>query len=46
MQIFVSIYLDLKLVNVQNTRSVVFMQGGITSKFYLKEKYFLREVSN
>ena len=42
MQIFVSIYLDLKLVNVQNTRSIVFMQGEITSKVYLGKKIFKR----
>ena len=33
MQIIVSIFLDLKLVNMQNTISVAFMQREITSKF-------------
>ena len=41
MQIIVSIFLDLKLVNVQNTRFVVFMQGEITSEFlFMKIKIF------
>ena len=41
MQIIVSIFLDLKLVNAQNTRSVVFMQGEITSEFlFMKIKIF------
>ena len=40
MQILVSIFLGLKLVNVQNIRFVAFMQGEITSKFYLREKDF------
>ena len=35
MQIVVSIFLDLKLVNMQNTRSVAFMQREITFEFYL-----------
>ena len=38
MKIIGSVFLDLKLVNVQNTRSVVFMQGEIISKFYLEKK--------
>ena len=47
MQIIVSICLDLKLVNVQNIRSIVFMQGEITFEFlFIKKKDFLREVSN
>ena len=46
MQIIVSIFLDLWWVNMQNIRSTAFMQGEITSEFYLKEKDFLREVSN
>ena len=46
MQIIVSIFLDLWLVNMQNIRSIAFMQGEITSEFYLKDKDFLREVSN
>ena len=46
MQIIVSIFLDLWWVNMQNIRSIAFMQGEITSEFYLKEKDFLREVSN
>ena len=35
MQIVVSIFLDLKLVNVQNPRFVAFMQEEITSEFLL-----------
>ena len=31
---------------MQNIRSIAFMQGEITLEFYLKEKDFLREVSN
>ena len=46
MQIIVSIFLDLWWVNMQNIRSIAFMQGEITLEFYLKEKDFLREVSN
>ena len=43
MQTIVSIFLDLKLVNMQNTRSVAFMQREITSEFYLwKERFFMR----
>ena len=42
MQIIVSIFLNLKLVNVENTRFVVFMQGEITSKVYLGKKIFKR----
>ena len=42
MQIIVSILLNLKLVNVENTRFVVFMQGEITSKVYLGKKIFKR----
>ena len=43
MQIVVSIFLDLKLVNMQNTRSVAFMQREITFEFYLsKERFFIR----
>ena len=39
MQVDASIFLDLKLVNVQNTRSVVFMQGEMTSEFlFIKRK--------
>ena len=42
MQTIVSIFLDLKLVNMQNTRSVAFMQREITSEFYLwKENFFM-----
>ena len=37
----VSIFLDLWLVNLQNTRSITYMQGEITSK-----KDVLREVTN
>ena len=40
MKIIGSVFLDLKLVNVQNIRFVAFMQGEITSKFYLREKDF------
>ena len=46
MQIIVLIFLDLWWVKMQNIRSVAFMQGEITSEFYLKEKDFLRVVSN
>ena len=46
MQIIVSIFLDLWWVNMQNIRSIAFMQGEIRSEFYLKEKDILREVSN
>ena len=46
MQIIVSIFLDLWEVNTQNIRSVAFIQGEITSEFYLMENNFLREVSN
>ena len=42
MQIIVSIFLDLKLVNVENTRFVVFMQGEITSEVYLGKRIFKR----
>ena len=35
MQIIMSIFLDLWLVNMQNTRSVASMQGQITFEFYL-----------
>ena len=41
MQIIVSILLDLKLVNVQNPRSVAYMQGGITSEFFF---FFLKKI--
>ena len=40
MQIVVSVSLDLRLVSMQNTRSIAFMKGEITSEFYLKEKDF------
>ena len=46
MQIIMSIFLDLWLVNMQNTRSVASMQGQITFEFYLQENDFLRQVSN
>ena len=47
MQIVVSVSLDLRLVSMQSTRSIAFMQGEITSEFYLLENgSFLWEVSN
>ena len=42
MQIIVSILLDLKLVNMQNPRSVAFMQEGITSEFFFFFKKIMR----
>ena len=35
MQIVMSIFLDLKLVNIQNTRFVAFMHREIIFEFYL-----------
>ena len=35
MQIIVSKFLDLRLVNMQNAKFVAFMQGEITIEFYL-----------
>ena len=41
MQIVMSIFLDLKLVNIQNTRFVAFMHREIIFEFYLwKENFF------
>ena len=42
MQIIMSIFLDLWLVNMQNTRSVASMQGQITFEFYLQENDFFK----
>ena len=43
MQIIVSIFLDLKLVNVYNIRSVVSMQRGITFEFLFKKSKIFYE---